>query len=269
MLINARVSLMAAVCGFTAVLFSCSDDEPASVDCSTLQVVTSSSENPTDCASPNGSITVQASGGQSPYTYSLNGGAFQAGASFAGLGAGEYSVTARDANNCEKSLEGISLSISGIALTFNATVSNSGCRTGEGVIDVVATGGSGDYSYKIDNGAFGDASVFESLTAGAKVLAVRDNDNGCTVTKAVNVLNGTSYADDIKSIIETSCAVSGCHVTGGAAPFALTTFSLIQSHAAAIKTTTGNGSMPKDGTPLTQQQKDLIACWVDDGAPNN
>ncbi len=267
-MLNARVNLAAAVCGLAVVLFSCSGDDPDPVDCSTLQLTTSS-ENPTDCASPNGSITVQAGGGQSPYTYSLNGGAFQASATFSNLGAGEYTIATRDANDCQKSLEGVSLSITGIALTFNATVTNSGCRTGEGVIDVVATGGSGDYSYKIDNGAFGDASVFSSLTAGGKVIEVRDNENGCTVTRTVNVLNGTSYEADIKSIIETSCAVSGCHVTGGDAPFTLTSLANVQSHAAAIKTATANGSMPKDGTPLTQLQKDRIACWVDDGAPNN
>jgi hypothetical protein len=121
----------------------------------------------------------------------------------------------------------------------------------------------------VGSGDFGATTTFNNLNAGTKAVTVRDNANNCTITKSVMIQSGTSYASDIKTIIETSCAVSGCHVTGGAAPFALGSLSNVQSHAGEIKTATANGSMPKSGTPLTQAQKDKIACWVDDGAPNN
>jgi gliding motility-associated-like protein len=53
------------------------------------------------CNQNNGSITAQASGGQSPYQFRLNGGAFQSNGTFSNLGAGSYTITVRDANGCE------------------------------------------------------------------------------------------------------------------------------------------------------------------------
>ncbi len=47
-----------------------------------------------------GSILANASGGTAPYTYSLNGGSFQASNSFTGLAAGTYSVTVKANNGC-------------------------------------------------------------------------------------------------------------------------------------------------------------------------
>ena len=47
----------------------------------------------------NGSITATATGG-SGFTYSLNGGAFQASGTFSGLAAGNYTITAKNSNGC-------------------------------------------------------------------------------------------------------------------------------------------------------------------------
>ena len=47
-----------------------------------------------------GTITVSGSGGQSPYTYSLNGGAYQASASFTGLAAAAYTINVMDNYGC-------------------------------------------------------------------------------------------------------------------------------------------------------------------------
>src|SRR5690349_15718157 len=83
------------------LLNSCSSDDPESADCSTLaaSIPDSGKQNPTDCASSNGGITVSASGGKEPYQYSLNGGSFQSNPQFVNLGAGEYGVVVKDANN--------------------------------------------------------------------------------------------------------------------------------------------------------------------------
>jgi hypothetical protein len=264
-----RLSIMGVISAM--LLTACSSDDPESVDCNTLSVSVpdAGKKNPTDCTTGNGSITATATGGQEPYQYSLNGGSFQANPEFVNLGAGEYSVTVRDANSCEASVSGITLAITGVTINFTATSTSSGCKDGDASMTITATGGSGNFSYRVGGGAFVATNVFDGLTAGDKSVSIRDNADNCTITKSVSVLTGTSYVDDIEPIIETSCAVSGCHVTGGAAPFAFTNVASVQAHAAAVKTTTANGSMPKSGAPLTQAQKDRIACWVDDGAPNN
>lgn len=54
----------------------------------------------TPCVNASGSITAAASGGTAPYTYSLNGAAFQSAATFTNLNAGTFSITAKDANGC-------------------------------------------------------------------------------------------------------------------------------------------------------------------------
>jgi hypothetical protein len=57
--------------------------------------------NNSPCLSPaTGSITVTPGGGTGPYTFRLNGGAFQASNIFSGLSAGSYLITVKDANGC-------------------------------------------------------------------------------------------------------------------------------------------------------------------------
>jgi hypothetical protein len=109
--------------------------------------------------------------------------------------------------------------------------------------------------------------VFASLEAGSYTAVVKDA-NQCTVSKTnVKVVNGVSFDSQVKSIIQVNCVKSGCHNGGNNLPN-FSNLSTVQSNAARIKTVVLNGSMPKDGS-LTQAQKDLIACWVDDGAPAN
>lgn len=79
-----------------------------------------------------------------------------------------------------------------------------------------------------------------------------------------------SFATDIQPIIQTNCAVSGCHVPGTGLPD-YTDKQVIFSLANKIKTYTSQRIMPPadSGIILTQEEIDLIACWVDDGAQDN
>ncbi len=52
------------------------------------------------CEPNNGSITANGSGGTGPYTYSINGGVFQASNIFAGLAVAPHIVVAKDVNGC-------------------------------------------------------------------------------------------------------------------------------------------------------------------------
>lgn len=55
------------------------------------------------CGAPEGSITAIPDGGEGPYEYSINGGAFQTSTVFADLPAGEYVISIRDQTGCESS----------------------------------------------------------------------------------------------------------------------------------------------------------------------
>ena len=76
-----------------------------------------------------------------------------------------------------------------------------------------------------------------------------------------------SYSDDIVPLLEANCIKSGCH-DGLSGPPNWGVYSNVKEKAAKIKEFTQDGTMPADGT-LTQQEIDLIACWVDNGALNN
>lgn len=81
---------------------------------------------------------------------------------------------------------------------------------------------------------------------------------------------GVPFSDEVEPIINTNCAISGCHASGGQQP-TLETYEQISSNAEKIKTRTSNGTMPPpvSGIRLSQKEIDDIACWVDAGAADN
>jgi hypothetical protein len=60
---------------------------------------------PTVSNGTNGTITVIGSGGNLPYSYSLNGTNYYSGSLFSGLAIGVYTVYIKDANGCVTSME--------------------------------------------------------------------------------------------------------------------------------------------------------------------
>ena len=270
MMINSLRGLLALfLCVSLFVYIGCSSsNDPGPVDCATTDLaVTFTFTDPTSCGTNNGTITANAAGGAGPYQYALDAQTYSANSNFTGLGAGTYQIKLKDKNGCERTTSVI-LKTPGSSLEASAQASsNSGCKTNNGSITINATGGSAPYSYSINNGAASMTNTIGSLAAGNYTVKVTDNI-GCSVTQNVRVMSGIKLSAEIKTIIDASCAVTGCHVAGGAA-VSFTTLSNIISNAGQIKIKTESGEMPKGGTKLPQEQLNAIACWVDDGAPNN
>ncbi len=145
-----------------------------------------SSNNP-GCNQNNGSITAQASGGQSPYQFRLNGGAFQSNGTFSNLGAGSYTITVRDANGCEATQSVNLVSSSAPNLTISNTT-QPGCNQNNGSITAQASGGQSPYQFRLNGGAFQSNGTFSNLGAGSYTITVRDA-NGCEATQSVNLQN--------------------------------------------------------------------------------
>jgi len=79
------------------------------------------------CNASNGTINITASGGVEPYSFILNGGAPQNTSLFTDLSAGEYTLLAKDANDCSVQ-KSISI-ITGQAFNNIKTIINANCAT--------------------------------------------------------------------------------------------------------------------------------------------
>jgi hypothetical protein len=253
-----------------------SNDEPEPFDCGTSDLALDlvSDTDPSSCAISDGSIVVLATGGKDPYQYKLDNGSFGNSATFSNLGGGSFSITVRDDNGCETLITGIVLSAPSAPVAGASTIAgNTDCLTPNGSITANVTGGATPYQYKIGSGSFGGSPTFSNLKGDNYTITVED-DNGCQITINATVASntGVSYDAQIKPILEVNCIKSGCHNGDNGADRNWSVFANVQAKAQGIKTRTGNGSMPADqvGTGgLPQSQRDLIACWVDEGAQDN
>lgn len=257
------------ILGYFAViaagLASCiSEQVKPKVDCSLNPLEISLVESSdVQCGSSDGAFTVLASGGEPPYVYEAQSNS-SADGNFSSFAAGTYSVTVTDSRGCTSEVS-VSIENLGGVNVNQVQVSEAGCGSNNGTIQVSASGGEEPFKYSLNGGSLQGSNVFSSLGRGSYSVSVVDQA-GCETTETVQILSGVSYNNSIKTIIANNCAVSGCH-NGSISPD-LRTFSTIQARASSIKSRTGNKSMPK-GSSLSDEQIELIACWVNDGAQNN
>lgn len=135
-----------------------------------------------------GSISISANGGSPGYMYSNNGGStFQASSSFPNLSASEYIITVLDTNGCTVS-GSVVITEPAAALTGTSIVTNVGCvGDSTGSVIVQASGGTGAFSYSIDNGAnWQNSNFFDDLNAAGYSVLVEDG-NGCQISVGFNV----------------------------------------------------------------------------------
>ena len=133
-----------------------------------------------------GQITATGAGGTPGYTYSLNGGAFQASGTFSGLAAGTHTVTVMDANGCTSTCTATVTEPP--LLTCSAVVDNNVSCNGfsDGQITATGAGGTPGYTYSLNGGAFQASGTFSGLAAGTHTVTVMDA-NGCTSTCTATV----------------------------------------------------------------------------------
>ncbi len=163
---------------------------------------------PTCSASLNGSLSVQAGGGQLPYTYSWDSG--QSTASISGLSAGDYSLTLMDANGCTETLQ-TSLQATG-DLSISVAAVSPDCPDGNNGSAMATVAGAGTFTYLWGAPGIPSGSGITGLPAGDYQVTV-SNGSGCataapfTITappalsiqlsasaSCLNALNGTATA---------------------------------------------------------------------------
>ena len=160
-----------------------------------------------------GQITLTASGGTMPFTYSIDGENFQTENVFSNLAGGDYTLTVKDANDFTFDSGIITITVPE-AIAGNLTVN-------EDDITVNANGGTGTLTYSIDGQNFQTENTFQDLENGSYTITVKD-ENDCTITLEENVAvnNISATANIIQNIncYDDTIGSISVNVTGGFPP---------------------------------------------------
>jgi gliding motility-associated-like protein len=164
----------------------------------------------------NGTASVNANGGVTPYQYNWSNGATTAAVN--NLSGGLYSATITDNNGCTNS---VSVNISEpTALVLNTSTTLASCNAPDGSASVVATGGTPSYQYAWSSGNTSPAAT--GLASGPYNIVVTDA-NGCTSASAVLVAEQTGITVNSSSTNVTcngaSNGTAAVQITGGVQPF--------------------------------------------------
>lgn len=141
----------------------------------TLASVATQSVN---CFGATATVTLNASGGTSPYTYNWQTPSVSTN-SLSSYQAGTYTANVTDGNNCASSIQTITINQPSIAVSFTAiNTSQADCGLSNGTATLLVSGGwSSVYSYSLNNTAIAN-NIATNLSAGIYTATVIDL-NGC------------------------------------------------------------------------------------------
>jgi outer membrane protein OmpA-like peptidoglycan-associated protein len=187
-----------------------------------------------------GALQASVSGGKGPFTYrwSTEG---QSSEQAKGLGAGVYSVSVSDASGKTASTSFTLEQPSAIQIKINLTAPAS-TNNADGKATAQASGGTGNYTYKWDNGETLPSA--SKLAPGTRSLTVTDA-KGCTTTANIDITENIlplSVALEEKSPISCFGAKSGAvvaKVQGGKAPYRFTWSDATNKDEAALALSAG------------------------------
>ena len=134
--------------------------------------VTVNKVNTSTCTN-DGSIQVNPTGGFAPYSYSINGGSYQASNSFSGLAAGSYAISVKDFKGCLGAIN-VTINLNPIVVT-SFVVNASSCASNNGSIHLFRTGGVGPYTYSLDGNTYQNGTTFTNLAPGEYDAYVKDS----------------------------------------------------------------------------------------------
>ena len=253
-------------------LYACSKGgDPPPDPCLGITVSVSGTATDTDAGASTGSITVSASGGSGATTFNIDGGSFQSSGTFNNLAKGAHTIIAKDSKGCTGST---SITVNeknpctGVTINLSATSTNSDPCAANGSITASASG-STNFTFSIDAGVFQTSNVFNNVSAGAHTVNVKDAA-GCSKTASVtvNALPAGALFVAARSVIQTNCAVPGCHTGGsptGGINFSVDCNIVLNKDRVKARAVDGSPSfMPPSGA-LPQGDRDKITAWINAG----
>lgn len=242
--------------------FSATITQPATALSSTI-----SSTNVKCFGENTGSITINATGGTSPYSYIWTNGATSQNLTTAI--AGEYSVTITDANLCTTTSSAtVTQPLAALSSTYTKTdVLCYGNNTG--AIDVYSIGGTIPYSYNWSNGA--SSEDVSNITAGNYSVTITDA-NLCTSMQNITITQPSAALTASNSKIDVACYGNSTGsinltVNGGTVPYsfnwtngALTEdISLLSIGNYAVTITDANGCKQYSNATISQPSDIILS----------
>ncbi len=152
-----------------------------------VSVSASATTNVTCYGGNDGVITVSsATGGSSPYTYSINGTTYQSSTTFSNLTFGSKTIYAKDANG-EVGSTSVSVTQPNI-ISFTATGTNPTCYgdTDGSIVISNVTGGVAPYTYSKDGVTYQSSTTFSNLGNGTYTIYTKDA-SGCIRTNTTGL----------------------------------------------------------------------------------
>lgn len=173
-------------------------------------------------ANASGSISLNVTGGTTPYSFNWSNGSTSQ--NLSNISSGIYTVSITDANGCTSGVANISISQPSAALSLNNAITNVGCFGGNtGSVDITVNGGTIPYSYTWSNGS--TSEDISNVASGTYTVTVTDA-NGCTVQNATLTVTQPSAAltSSIGAVQNVNCFGNATgsisvSVSGGTTPY--------------------------------------------------
>ncbi len=171
--------------------------------------------------SSDGSATVLATGGTTPYSYLWNTSPVQTLATATGLAAGIHNVIITDANGCTKNQSVTIQSATGII--SSATSTNLTCFGGNnGTATATASGGSGTLTYSWNTIPVQNTAAISGLPAGTYTVTIADASScskteQVTITQPTEILTSETHTDI--NCFGNSSGSATVSVSGGTSPY--------------------------------------------------
>ena len=220
-----------------------------------------------------GVIDVTATGGTTPYQYSLDGVSFQASSTFTGLAAGGYTVFVRDANGtsagCLATADTAIVEPPQLVLTLLGSTDITCPGGSDGTIDVQATGGTPPYSFSSDGGStFGPDSSFAGLPPSSYTVVVRDA-SGCEEQITVPLDDPDAFVLTPQTVQPSCAGFADGSITldtlfGGTAPY---TVSFDGASPVAFTDDLTFSGLAADPAGYTIDVEDALGCMTSTAVP--
>src|SRR4029079_10434973 len=154
-------------------------------------------------------------GGNGPYTYSIDGSGYTSNKTYTDLIPGNHTVAVKDGNGCIYSTTATVGSSGGPTdVNVNTTPASCGATNGGLTIGTV-TGGSGPYTYSVDGSGYTSNKTYTDLIPGNHTVAVKD-DNGCIYSTTATIGSSGGPTDVAVNTTPAACGATNGGLTIGA-----------------------------------------------------